>query len=162
VFAATYPDRVARLVLVDGGRPLAVGASPRLVLAAGPLGDLLAAVLGRLAALDAVMGRYVSDPDLLTLRLRSGIRRGIRAYVRVQQRILLEPPVPASALEVRCPTLVIWGAQDGLGSPALGVALAAQTGAAPVAVIDHAGHMPMFEQPAAFAQVLRRFLAAPA
>jgi pimeloyl-ACP methyl ester carboxylesterase len=162
VFAATYPDRVARLVLVDGGRPLAAGPPLRRILAIGLLGDLLAGVLGRLAGLDAIMGRYVSDPALLTPRLRAGIRRGIRAYVRVQRRILLEPPVPAAALAVRCPALVIWGAQDGLGPPALGEALAAQTGAGPVVVIDHAGHMPMFEQPAAFAQVLRRFLAAPA
>ncbi|HEX6607547.1 MAG TPA: alpha/beta fold hydrolase [Chloroflexia bacterium] len=162
VFAATYPDRVARLVLVDGGRPVAVGPPLRQILAIGPLGDLLAAVLGRLAGLDAMMSRYVANPALLTPRVRAGIRRGIRAYVRVQRRILLEPPVPAAALAVQCPTLVIWGAQDGLGSPALGEALAAQTGAGPVAVIDAAGHMPMFEQPAAFARVLRAFLAAPA
>ena len=161
VFAATYPDRVARLVLVDGGRPLVVGTPLRRILAIGPLGDLLAAVLGRLAGLDAVMSRYVSNPALLTPQLRAGIRRGIRAYFRVQRRILLEPPVPASALEVRCPTLVIWGAQDGLGSSALGATLAAQTGAGPVAVIDHAGHMPMVEQPPEFARVLRGFLAAP-
>jgi pimeloyl-ACP methyl ester carboxylesterase len=160
VFAATYPDRVARLVLVDGGRPVAVGAPFRQILSIGPLGDLLTAVLGGVAGLDAVMSRYISDPALLTPQLRAGIRRGIRAYFRVQRRILLPPPVPASALEVRCPTLVIWGAQDGLGSPALGEALAAQTGAGPVAVIDHAGHMPMVEQPAEFARVLRRFLAA--
>ena len=97
-----------------------------------------------------------------TPRVRAGIRRGIRAYVRVQRRILLEPSVPPDALAVQCPTLVIWGAQDGLGPPALGEALAAQTGAGPVAVIDAAGHMPMFEQPAAFGRVLRGFLAAPA
>jgi 4,5:9,10-diseco-3-hydroxy-5,9,17-trioxoandrosta-1(10),2-diene-4-oate hydrolase len=162
VFAACYPDRVARLVLVDGGRPVAVGPPLRQILAIGPLGDLLAAVLGRLAGLDAVMSRYVANPALLTPRVRAGIRRGIRAYVRVQRRILLEPSVPPDALAVQCPTLVIWGAQDGLGSPALGEALAAQTGAGPVAVIDHAGHMPMFEQPAAFGRVLREFLAASA
>jgi pimeloyl-ACP methyl ester carboxylesterase len=161
VFAATYSQRVARLVLVDGGRPLAVDTPLRRILAIGPLGDLLAGVLGCLAGLDAAMSRYVSNPALLTPPLRMGIRRGIRAYFRVQRRILLEPPVPASALEVRCPTLVIWGAQDGLGSPALGATLAAQTGAGPVVVIDQAGHMPMLEQPAEFARVLRGFLAAP-
>src|SRR5690348_15276567 len=66
VFAATYPQRVTRLVLVDGGRPLAVGPPLRRILAIGSLGDLLAGVLGRLAGLDAVMSRYVSDPALLT------------------------------------------------------------------------------------------------
>jgi pimeloyl-ACP methyl ester carboxylesterase len=161
VFAATYPDRVARLVLVDGGHPLTIGPPLRQILAIGPLGDLLAAMLGRLAGLDAMMSRYVANPALLTPRVRAGIRRGIRAYFRVQRRILLDPPVPPAALTVHCPTLVIWGAQDGLGPPALGAALAQQTGAGPVAVIDAAGHMPMFEQPAAFARVLRAFLAAP-
>jgi pimeloyl-ACP methyl ester carboxylesterase len=161
VCAATYPARVARLVLVDGGRPVAVGPPLRQILAIGPLGDLLAVVLGRLAGLDAMMSRYVANPALLTPRMRAGIRRGIRAYFRVQRRILLELPVPPAALAVQCPTLVIWGAQDGLGPPALGETLAQQIGAGPVAVVDAAGHMPMFEQPAAFARVLRGFLAAP-
>src|SRR4051794_3303548 len=119
LFAAAYPARVARLVLVDGGRPLTV--APRLarLLAFPPLRALGVLVLTRWATNNAAMHRYIADPAYLTPRVRAGMRRRIHAYVQIQSQVLTAPPVSAADLRVACPVLVVWGAQDGLGSPAL-------------------------------------------
>ncbi|HMA33951.1 MAG TPA: alpha/beta hydrolase [Chloroflexia bacterium] len=161
VFAAAYPARVARLVLVDGGQPFSLPGAIRWVLGVPPLRALLLALARRQACSPAALHRYVADPARLTPSQRARMRRGIRAYIRVQRQILAAPPVPAAALEVRCPVLVVWGAQDGLGSPASGRRLAAELGAA-LTIVDGAGHLPMLEQPAAFGGAVRGFVAATA
>jgi pimeloyl-ACP methyl ester carboxylesterase len=158
LFAAAYPARVARLVLVDGGRPLQVSPLIARLVAIPPLGAPARILLERLATTDRAMRRYIADPAYLTPRLKAGMARGIRAYIRVQSQMAATPPVPPTALRVACPVLVLWGAQDGLGAPALGRALAEQMDAQALAVLDRAGHMPMLEQPAAFGRAIRRFV----
>jgi abhydrolase domain-containing protein 6 len=156
--AAAYPARCARLVLVDGGTPVVATGPLRWVLGVPPLRGVVAAGLQALASSDGFMHRYIANPALLTPQIKAGIRRGIAGYVRAQRAMLLEAPLPPRALQVSCPVLVVWGAQDGLGPPSAGRALAQQLNAQAIAVIDGAGHMPMFEQPEEFARVLRRFL----
>jgi pimeloyl-ACP methyl ester carboxylesterase len=158
VFAAMYPQRVAWLALVDGGRPVTAPAPVRALAALPPARALLTALIRLYATSDRVLRQCVADPARLTPTLRAQMRRGIRAYVAIQGRMLPQPPPPLATLRVRCPTLVIWGAQDGLAGPGVGRTLAEEVGAAAVAVIDGAGHMPMFEQPAEFGRVLRRFV----
>ena len=160
VFAATYPQRVARLVLVDGGRPVTAPAPVRALATLPPARALLAALIGRYATSDRVLRQCVANPARLTPALQAHMRRGIRAYVAIQARMLTRPPLPPAALRVRSPALVVWGAQDGLAGPVVGRSLAEEVGAAAVAVINGAGHMPMFEQPEEFGRVLRRFVEA--
>jgi pimeloyl-ACP methyl ester carboxylesterase len=157
LFAASAPERVRRLVLVDGGRPVEANGALRVIAGIAPLRALIIGVVGALAGADGAMGRYVADPARLTPQVRAGMRRGIRTYLRVQSRMLAEPPLPPAELQPRCPVLVVWGAQDGLAPPSFGSQLAQEIGADAVAVIDGAGHMPMFEQPEEFSRVLRRF-----
>jgi pimeloyl-ACP methyl ester carboxylesterase len=59
---------------------------------------------------------------------------------------------------IRVPTLVLWGAHDGIVAPSYGQAYAALIPAARFAVIDRAGHHPELEQPEAFADQVLRFL----
>lgn len=158
VFAATYPQRVARLALVDGGRPVAAPAPLRALAALPPARALLVALIRRYATSDKVLRQCVANPALLTPSLQAQMRRGIRAYVAIQARMLPRPPLLPTALRVRGPALVVWGAQDGLAGPAVGRQVAEEVGAAAVAIIDGAGHMPMFEQPEEFGRVLRRFI----
>jgi pimeloyl-ACP methyl ester carboxylesterase len=157
LFAAVASERVRGLVLVDGGMPLAGNGVLRLIAHLPPLRALLVVAIAALATSDRAMGRYVADPARLTPPLKANIRRGVRTYLRVQSRMLAVLPVSPAELQPICPVLVVWGAQDGLGPPRLGSELAQAIGAQAVAVIDGAGHMPMFEQPAEFSRVLRRF-----
>jgi pimeloyl-ACP methyl ester carboxylesterase len=70
------------------------------------------------------------------------------------------PPDLAGRLrEVRAPVLVIAGAQDVIAGTAPVVAVANLFPDGRAAVIEHCGHMPWVEQPAAFREVLDPFLA---
>lgn len=70
------------------------------------------------------------------------------------------PPDLAGRLrDVRAPALVIAGAQDVIAGTAPVVAVAGLFPDGHAAVIEHCGHMPWVEQPAAFREVLDPFLA---
>jgi pimeloyl-ACP methyl ester carboxylesterase len=56
------------------------------------------------------------------------------------------------------PTLVIWGAKDGIVSPAYGRAYAKRIKGAKFVAIPKAGHLPHVEQPEAFRRALAGFL----
>src|SRR5215831_3694078 len=59
---------------------------------------------------------------------------------------------------IALPTLVLWGASDGVVRPAYGRAYAALIPGARFAVIEGAGHHPEIEQPAALADRILEFL----
>ncbi len=57
------------------------------------------------------------------------------------------------------PTLLVWGANDGIVTPRYGEAYRALIPGAKLAVIPEAGHLPHIEQPDRFSQLLNDFLA---
>jgi pimeloyl-ACP methyl ester carboxylesterase len=59
---------------------------------------------------------------------------------------------------IRIPTLVLWGAQDGIVAPSYGEAYARLIPGARFALIDEAGHHPELERPEAFADQVLTFL----
>jgi pimeloyl-ACP methyl ester carboxylesterase len=59
---------------------------------------------------------------------------------------------------IRVPTLVLWGAKDGIVTPAYGRAYSRLIPGAQFATIDEAGHHPELEQPRAFVDHVARFL----
>lgn len=62
---------------------------------------------------------------------------------------------------IRVPTLVLWGAHDGIVAPSYGRAYSALIPGARFALIDEAGHHPELEQPETFAGHVLEFLGAP-
>jgi pimeloyl-ACP methyl ester carboxylesterase len=60
-----------------------------------------------------------------------------------------DPRLLARINGVRIPTLVLWGANDGIATPAYGRAYAAAFADAQFETIEHAGHLPHIEQPEA-------------
>lgn len=60
---------------------------------------------------------------------------------------------------ITVPTLVLWGASDGIVSPAYGRAFSARIPGARFEVIAAAGHHPEIEQPGAFVERVMAFLA---
>lgn len=59
---------------------------------------------------------------------------------------------------ITVPTLVLWGASDGIVAPAYGRAYSARILGARFEVIEAAGHHPEIEQPGAFVEHVRAFL----
>jgi pimeloyl-ACP methyl ester carboxylesterase len=59
---------------------------------------------------------------------------------------------------IKAPTLVLWGASDGIVKPAYGEAMARLIPGAHFAQIAEAGHHPEIEQPDTFADYVTGFL----
>ena len=64
---------------------------------------------------------------------------------------------PDAAARVRCPALVLIGANDSMTPPKIGLALAAKIAGSRVVTIPHCGHMMMAEAPDAVLDALIDF-----
>ena len=139
--AASWAERVRRLVLVD-----AVGIprthTPR---------DLL-----RLAW-EAAPPRRWGDPRFLPVIWGDALLAGPFNVMRGLYHILRDDVRPLLA-SIRAPTLVVWGARDGLVPLEHGRVLRAGIPGARLLVIPRACHNPMVDRPAEFNAALLRFL----
>jgi pimeloyl-ACP methyl ester carboxylesterase len=61
---------------------------------------------------------------------------------------------------IEVPTLVLWGADDGIVTPAYGRAYAGLIPGARFTLIEQAGHHPEIEQPEVFARRVLEFMGA--
>ena len=136
--AADRPELVARLVLIAPA-----GVSP---------GSRLGHVLPLLHALRR------SSPRLLPHLARDAVRAGPRTLWRAAGQVL-EADVRAHLESIAAPTLVVWGGRDRLLPPALGEIFRAEIPDARLVVLEHAGHVPMFDAPAELTRELADFLA---
>jgi pimeloyl-ACP methyl ester carboxylesterase len=93
-------------------------------------------------------------PTIAVDALRAGPRTLLRAGVT-----LLADDVRPLLAEVRCPTLVVWGALDPLLPVRFGRRMAATIPGARLVVLEDAGHNPMADQPARFNRAVLDFLA---
>jgi pimeloyl-ACP methyl ester carboxylesterase len=77
-----------------------------------------------------------------------------------QIRALLGRPDATGVLEqIRCPTLLLTGREDGWSPPARHEEMAAKIPGSQLVVIPECGHMSMLERPGAVTEALRRWLA---
>jgi pimeloyl-ACP methyl ester carboxylesterase len=74
------------------------------------------------------------------------------------QPFMYNPKLPRWLCRIAAPTLVLWGASDGVVTPAYGRAYASLIPGARFEVIDSAGHHPEVEQPEAFAARVTAFI----
>ena len=117
-----------------------------------------------------------STPPLPQLIARSYVYRlpkstatlqaGVADLLRMDARTALEssisvgdPAVEEAVRAIQAPTMVISGRQDRLFPLASVQALAHAVPGARLALLDHCGHIPMVEQPIAFFNLLKGFLA---
>lgn len=168
--AAEFPDRVARLILVDAAAypPASIGASQDMPLgfriARMPLvRELARYVLPRALvqrSLDEVYGDPAKvTPDLVDLYSDMARRTGNREALarRFEQG---NEGVDLSLLkQVKAPTLIVWGAKDRLLPPAIGERLARDIPHARLVVFQGLGHVPQEEDPQRTLMAVRRFLA---
>jgi pimeloyl-ACP methyl ester carboxylesterase len=104
--------------------------------------------------------KFAPDPAGMTAE-RIALQRSNMAALRAfaGEPYMHDPTLLERIHGVRIPTLVVWGANDGIASPAYGQAYAAAIAGARFETIDRAGHLPHVEQPEATFAVIDDFVA---
>jgi pimeloyl-ACP methyl ester carboxylesterase len=163
-YAATYPDRVRSLWLLDAagaalardtdiiGRYVATGEMPLLVSTEANYDALLRAVTHRMPVLPHSLRRVLA-------------RRAVADFA-LHGRIFREIGVESPTLDdrygtIRAPTLIVWGRQDRILNPAAGEQMHARIPRSRLTLMDGTGHLPMVERPRATAAAFLEFIAAP-
>jgi pimeloyl-ACP methyl ester carboxylesterase len=128
-----------------------------------PLPRLLAARFYSPAARAASLRRCFADPSLVTPELIERYLAPTRAPgARASLAAFLGTPGPATYAELppqlRLPTLVLWGAADGLWPLADAHRLCAEIAGSALEIVAGAGHMLQEERPAEVARHLRAFV----
>jgi pimeloyl-ACP methyl ester carboxylesterase len=168
--AATLPERVDRLILVDAAAypPQSIGLKQKV-----PLGfrvariplvrDLVRSLLPRRVVEDSLRELYGDaakvTPDLVDqysdMARRAGNREAlVRRFEEGNAGVDL-----GLLKQVKAPTLILWGGQDRLLPPALGERIAREIPHARLVVFPGLGHLPQEEDPQQTLPVVRRFLA---
>ncbi len=153
--AATRPDRLGKLVLVD-----AAG----LRIEQARIADIFLATKPELMALsfhDAQSVRELARlcPEKPSEEESAAAERSqIMAQVLAWKPYMHNPKLPYRLHRIDIPTLVVWGRQDGIVPLPHGEAYARAIPGARLAVIERCGHAPHLERPAEFTALVRDFL----
>jgi pimeloyl-ACP methyl ester carboxylesterase len=156
-YAATYPQRVDRLVLVDVAGVLhrsvyaeflARGAAQRMVGLDSPWYDSMVRAIQARAEVVPLRGDLVLERAGVRQRILRGDPNAIAAFA------LVEHDFSADLREISAPTLIIWGGEDLIAPPRTGQALAASIPLARLVVLEGLGHAPQVEAPGRFNPVL--------
>jgi pimeloyl-ACP methyl ester carboxylesterase len=138
--AAQRPDAISQLVL----------AAP----AAIPVGHLTVwSYVPPLMQAAAAM-----TPSFLPILAYDALRAGPRTLLRMS-RELLTHDLRDELRRVTAPTLLIWGRRDSLVPPSLGHKMRKEIGHAELRIFDIAGHVVMYDRPAAFNREVLAFFA---
>jgi pimeloyl-ACP methyl ester carboxylesterase len=156
--AATCPERISRLVLVD-----AVG----LRVENAPVGDiflLTPAELQELAFhdLNQIEERERIFPASPTPeQVEASENSQIMAQLLCWKPYMHNPKLTHRLRRVKAPTLIVWGRHDQLVPLAHGETYCKAINGARLKVIEHCGHAPQLERPAELAAILKEFLGTP-
>jgi pimeloyl-ACP methyl ester carboxylesterase len=154
--AATNPERVSRLVLID---PIGLWRDD-------------APVKNWMVMAPADLAKAVfADPDgpvaQQLLAMPADREAQIDAQVQTMWSLACTGkfvwPIPDKGLKkrlhrIQAPTLIIWGKQDGLTPPVYAEEFASRIPGARVELVEGAGHVPQLEQAETVARLVRRFL----
>lgn len=156
------PERVERLALLDtSARPDMPEQSEnrrRLVALAEKKG---VAVPAREMFAKLVAPSRADDAELLTTFLAMAEATGTGGFARQQTAIAARPDSRPTLAAIRCPTLVLVGAEDQLTPPPLAEEIAQGIPGARLAVIPGAGHLSTLEAPEAVNDALNGWLTQP-
>lgn len=165
VTAASHPQRVGRLVLVDAaGFNLSAADRPAVVRAVGLVPPAVFELLPLQRPATALGLRQVFHDDRLVTRERLDeylapmVRPGTAAALRslLDSRDGLD--VPAQVGRIRQPTLVVWGQDDRWIDVSHATRFLSAIPGARVEILGACGHMPQEERPEAFTRAVLGFL----
>jgi pimeloyl-ACP methyl ester carboxylesterase len=154
--AATCPERISKLVLVD-----AVG----LKVQGADIADVFLLTPQELAPLVFYDVNQVTEREKLFPVKPTPEEVEVRENSQIMAQLLgwkpymHNPKLVHRLRRVKSPTLVIWGKQDGLVPLAHGEAYRNAIAGAELKVIDRCGHSPQLERPAEFVALVEEFLA---
>ena len=157
IYAATYPDRVDKLVLVDAG-----GYAPPKdfdTRAFYGLNPTTRAEMKLLVARVFYNKAFQSDAAIdqsMTARLSAGDGYTVKSITEsiIRGEDLLDDFVKS----IKTPTLLVWGRQDGLVPLSDGERLHKDIAGSTMVVIDQCGHIPNLEKPGEFNAAVLKFL----
>ena len=86
------------------------------------------------------------------------LRAGPLLVYRAGRQLLDDDTLRAELLSIQAPTLLIWGERDPIVLPQLAAEYQRVIAGAELVVLARAGHVPMSDQPDAFAAVVLDFL----
>jgi pimeloyl-ACP methyl ester carboxylesterase len=162
-FAATRPERVTQLILIDSAGYPGDGTVPfttQLARLKG-LGDFAIYFKPEAMMRRALLDTY-ADPAMVTperLRRYSDLQRFPGNRAATLQRLRMQEPLDPSVLKrLDMPTLIIWGAKDRQLPISDAFRFQGDIKGAKLAVFEKLGHAPMEEDPAATAAAVAAFL----
>ena len=166
-YAATYPEKVDRLMLLDAAGILHRLAYAQFLQHYGikilpefykgqrsdleSISDLLLGPLAENAGLLEIGEQLMLEQPALRENLLGGEPNAIAAYAMIMtdySRILET---------IKTPTLIVWGGRDAVTPMRTAKVLATKLPNAGLIVFESAGHSPMIEEPARFSTVLNKF-----
>jgi pimeloyl-ACP methyl ester carboxylesterase len=150
--AASYPDRVASLILVD-----AVGiATPE-----QGVRNLNGMPPGEIA--DYSYHRpenFRIDPSRMSAEALAAMKANFATLaVYAEDHYMQDPGLSQRLANISAKTLVLWGESDRVVTPDYGRAYAAAIPGAQLQIIPECGHLPQLEQPAVLHETVERFAA---
>ena len=165
--AATRPDRVAKLILIDaGGYPMQPVSMPiGFRIARMPVLNHIADYILPRGVIEASLRKVYGDPSKVTpalvdqyyeMTLRAGNRHALAQ--RMAQGDFT--PFDDGIKTIRQPTLILWGGQDRLIPPANAAHFHADIANSQVIMFDRLGHVPHEEDPALTLAAALPFLSA--
>jgi len=158
-FAARYPDKVEKLVLVDAAGLSLQGETPRLPVDLNP-----ASVSGMRRVLEFIVyNKQAMSEEVARAAFERRMKRGDGYTI---QRVMAglfagDQFLDAKLGSIQAPTLILWGRDDGLTLLSLGERFQKAIPGAQLVVFDQCGHIPQIEKPVEFNQTLLKFLSQP-
>ncbi len=152
-FANDYPTAVSHLVLVNGGYMPFIPSPIRKIIALPVVNQVFRRFIRHLTFSLQTLKRSFADPSGLPAGFFDTIQGNAPAHSRISFDIVMNMTEPLAKPSV--PTLLVWGAQDGLVSMKQARALQKWMPEARLVTIESAGHMPQVEQPQEFVSVIR-------
>lgn len=147
-FENDHPERVSQLVLVDGGYMPVIPDFMKKLISLPGVNRGFRALIRKLTFSRKTLNRSFANPAKLPAGFLEKIEQNTGAYSRISFDTIMNHNAPLTKPTV--PTLLIWGAEDGLSTLKQADAVQKWIPEARLITIDGAGHMPQAEKPGEF------------
>jgi pimeloyl-ACP methyl ester carboxylesterase len=98
------------------------------------------------------------DEPLLSAVRRMASETGAETFLRQQRAIMARPDSRPSLSAIRCPTLIVWGRQDGITAESHQQEMAIAIPGARLEVVEDCGHLATLEKPRTVSRLLGDWL----